>query len=70
MSHQTKNRVAIVGGARTPFVKAGSALKDVTELDLATHSVNGALWNRRTVHRADDGRAYGNHGERMANLPA
>ena len=43
MSHKTKNRVAIVGGARTPFAKVGSALKDVPALDLATHAVNGAL---------------------------
>lgn len=43
MSHKTKNRVAVVGGARTPFAKVGSALKDVPALDLATHSVNGAL---------------------------
>ena len=43
MSHKTKNRVAVIGGARTPFAKAGSALKDVPALDLATHSVNGAL---------------------------
>ena len=43
MNHKTKNRVAVVGGARTPFAKAGSALKDVPALDLATHSVNGAL---------------------------
>ena len=43
MSHKTKNRVAIVGGARTPFAKAGTALKDVPALDLATHAVNGAL---------------------------
>lgn len=43
MSHEMKNRVAVVGGARTPFAKVGSALKDVPALDLATHSVNGAL---------------------------
>ena len=43
MSHKTQNRVAIVGGARAPFAKVGSALKDVPALALATHSVNGAL---------------------------
>ncbi len=43
MSNKTKNRVAVVGGARTPFAKAGSALKAVPALDLATHAVNGAL---------------------------
>lgn len=43
MNRETKNRVAIVGGARTPFAKAGTALKDFSALELATHSVNGAL---------------------------
>ena len=36
-------RVAIVGGARTPFAKAGTFLKDHTALELGTHSVDGAL---------------------------
>lgn len=43
MSNETKRRVAVVGGARTPFAKAGTALKDYSALELATHSVNGAL---------------------------
>ena len=36
-------RVAVVGGARTPFAKAGTYLKDHTALELGTHSVDGAL---------------------------
>ncbi|MEE8407126.1 MAG: acetyl-CoA C-acyltransferase, partial [Acidimicrobiia bacterium] len=36
-------RVAIVGGARTPFAKAGTFLKERTALELGTHSVDGAL---------------------------
>jgi acetyl-CoA acetyltransferase family protein len=36
-------RVAIVGGARTPFAKAGTYLKERTALELGTHSVDGAL---------------------------
>ena len=43
MNSKTKNRVAVVGGARTPFAKAGTVLKDFSALELATHSVNGAL---------------------------
>ncbi len=39
----TGRRVAIVGGARTPFAKMGTELRDYSALDLATHSVNGAL---------------------------
>jgi acetyl-CoA acetyltransferase family protein len=36
-------RVAVVGGARTPFVKAGTHFKHHTALDLGVHSVNGIL---------------------------
>ncbi|MEE9534399.1 MAG: acetyl-CoA C-acyltransferase [Acidimicrobiia bacterium] len=36
-------RVAVVGGARTPFVKAGTKFRKQRALDLAVHSVNGAL---------------------------
>ena len=39
----TTERVAVVGGARTPFAKAGTYLKDRTALELGTHSVDGAL---------------------------
>lgn len=36
-------RVAVVGGRRTPFAKAGTHLKQHTALELGTHAVNGAL---------------------------
>ncbi|MEX1258607.1 MAG: acetyl-CoA C-acyltransferase [Gemmatimonadota bacterium] len=36
-------RVVVVGGARTPFAKAGTALKDVSALDLSVHAVTGLL---------------------------
>ncbi len=37
------NRVAVVGGARTPFAKAGTSLKNQSALDLGAHSVDGVL---------------------------
>ena len=37
------NRVAVIGGARTPFAKAGTHLRQRTALELGTHSVDGAL---------------------------
>ncbi|MEJ8567750.1 acetyl-CoA C-acyltransferase [Elongatibacter sediminis] len=43
MSNSTERKVAIVGGARTPFAKAGAQLKGYSALELATHSVDGAL---------------------------
>src|SRR6056297_3257183 len=43
MNSKKVNRVAIVGGARTPFAKMGTALKEYSSLALGTHSVDGAL---------------------------
>ncbi|MDX1660181.1 MAG: acetyl-CoA C-acyltransferase [Gemmatimonadota bacterium] len=36
-------RVAIVGGARTPFVKAGTVFADHRPLDLSLHAVHGLI---------------------------
>ena len=36
-------RVAIVGGIRTPFVKANTVFKKYTSLELAIHAVNGLI---------------------------
>lgn len=38
-----ENRVAVVGGVRTPFAKAGTFLKNQSALDLGAHSVDGVL---------------------------
>jgi acetyl-CoA acetyltransferase family protein len=46
MSH---HRVAIVAGARTPFVKAGKALASVGPSSLANHAVRGLI-DRHKVH--------------------
>ena len=43
MSKKEGTRVAIVGGARTPFVKAGTVFKKYSALDLGVHAVNGLL---------------------------
>lgn len=37
------SRVAIVGGARTPFAKAVTVLKDVEAVDLSSHALDGVL---------------------------
>jgi len=39
----TEHRVAIVAGARTPFVKAGRAFASLGPLALAKHAVRGLL---------------------------
>ncbi len=59
MMDKTKRRVAVVGGARTPFAKAGTALKGHSALDLATHSVNGALKKLDLDPGTVDDLAYG-----------
>lgn len=43
MLENRKNRVAIIGGMRTPFAKAGTAFARYSALDLAIHSVKGLL---------------------------
>src|SRR5689334_21295047 len=37
------NRVALVGGCRTPFVKAGGVFDSLSLLDLGMHVVSGAI---------------------------
>lgn len=39
----SEKRVAIVGGMRTPFVKAGTVFRDLSQLDLSAHAVQGLL---------------------------
>ncbi len=43
LSEARADRVAIVGGSRTPFVKAGTEFRGHSALDLAVHSVNGLI---------------------------
>ena len=43
MSNRTPCRVAVVGGVRTPFVKAGTAFRQYSALDLGVHAVKGLI---------------------------
>lgn len=43
MEDQNGIRVAVVAGSRTPFVKAGTALKDHKPLELGMHSIEGLV---------------------------
>ncbi len=47
MSPESTTRVAIVGGARTPFVKAATVFKKYSALDLSVHAVNGLLESQK-----------------------
>ena len=59
MTQSPSTRVAIVGGARTPFAKAGTALKKFLPLELAVHSVNGLLEKQKLDPHAVDELVYG-----------
>jgi len=43
MSEKSATRVAIVGGMRTPFVKAGTTFKGIPPLKLSSHAVKGVV---------------------------
>ncbi|OHB30174.1 MAG: hypothetical protein A2X84_07085 [Desulfuromonadaceae bacterium GWC2_58_13] len=43
MFDKKTNRVAIVGGMRTPFVKAGTTFKDIPPLKLSSHAVKAVV---------------------------
>jgi len=51
MAENNSNRVAIIGGMRTPFVKAGTHFRDYSQLELSSHAVLGLL-ERFSVDRS------------------
>src|SRR6185503_785205 len=53
------HRVAIIAGARTPFVKAGLAFSKLGPLALATHAVRGLLDRHRVDAGAIEAIAFG-----------
>ena len=59
MQQGTTNRVAIMGGARTPFVKAATVFKQYSALDLAVHAVNGLLEKQTLDPASVDELVYG-----------
>jgi acetyl-CoA acetyltransferase family protein len=52
-------RVAIVAGARTPFAKAGTKLRERSALELARHAVNGLLDRHQLDPSTIDEMVYG-----------
>jgi acetyl-CoA acetyltransferase family protein len=55
----TEQRVAIVAGARTPFVKAGQAFSTLGPLALAKHAVRGLLERHEVDPAGIDALAFG-----------
>ena len=59
VNQDKSTRVAVVGGARTPFVKAGTRFKKHSALSLAVHSVNGLLHKQQLDPQSVDNLVYG-----------
>ncbi len=59
MMDKRNTRAVIIAGARTPFVKAGTAFKDLGPLDLARHSVEGLIERHDVDPEGIDALAYG-----------
>ena len=59
MNQGTAKRVAIVGGARTPFAKAGTTFRKYSALDLSVHSVNGLLEKQQLDPQSVDELVFG-----------
>ena len=59
MSENTSTRVAIIGGARTPFAKAATRFKEYSALDLAVHAVDGLITKQELDPESIDELVYG-----------
>ncbi|HET6330850.1 MAG TPA: acetyl-CoA C-acyltransferase [Holophagaceae bacterium] len=60
MNGALSQRVAIVAGLRTPFVKAGTVFREKSALDLAAHAVRGLVASRTLDWSALDALVFGN----------
>ena len=59
MAQSKDTRVAVVGGTRTPFVKAGTRFRQHSALDLSVHAVRGLLQKHRVDPASIDELVYG-----------
>ena len=59
MPDKNSIRVAIVGGIRTPFLKANTAFKKYTSLELGTHAVQGLIEKFNLSAKSLDELVYG-----------
>jgi acetyl-CoA acetyltransferase family protein len=70
MSQSELQRVAIIGGMRTPFVKAGMEFSKLTPLALSTHAVQGLIEHLSLNPEMIDDLVWGRviHDPRLPNL--
>ena len=59
MARNDLSRVAIISGARTPFVKAGTFFKKYSPLDLGVHAVNGLIEKHKVNPESIEELVYG-----------
>jgi len=59
MSENPTIRVAVMGGMRTPFVKAATVFKKYSALDLSVHAVNGLLESQKLDPQSIDEFVHG-----------
>jgi acetyl-CoA acetyltransferase family protein len=59
MNKNASTRVAVMGGARTPFVKAGTTFKKYSALELGVHSIDGLLEKQNLDPDSVDELIYG-----------
>lgn len=59
MNQSTSTRVAVIGGARTPFARAGTVLKNYSALQLGVHAVNGLLEKQQLAAESVEELVYG-----------
>jgi len=66
----SSQRVAVVGGMRTPFVKAGAQFRNHDQLDLSSHAVKGLVEKYISDPEKIDGLVWGRvlHDPRISNL--
>ena len=59
VDERASRRVAVVAGGRTPFVKAGTAFKEIGPLELGSHSVRGLIERHEVDPDSIQAIAYG-----------
>ena len=69
-NQKTSGRVAVIGGMRTPFVKAGTVFRHISQLELSSHAVRGLIerfgLDRESIDLLVWGRVL--HDPRISNL--
>ena len=69
MTYDRSIRVAVVGGARTPFARAGTVFRKYSALDLGVHAVDGLLAKQSLDPQSGRGTGVRDYRRRRADPP-